>query len=108
MEPTSRRRSGGLVMANRFQSLFDVPREHFLSDATKSHDWRIDQLERMERMLTDNRQALYQDFGKPPFEQLFEITVPSGVIRHYRDSLKALMAPQPAPIPPEVVVTCKR
>jgi len=28
-------------MTNRFQSLFDFQREHFLSDATKSHYWRI-------------------------------------------------------------------
>lgn len=62
-------------MTNRFQSFFDVQSEHFLSDATKGHDWRIDKLDRMERMLTDNKDAfcaaLYQDFGKPPFEQLF-------------------------------------
>lgn len=53
-----------------------------MSDATKSRDWRIDQLDRMERMLADNKDALcatlYQDFGNPPFEQLFEITVPNG------------------------------
>jgi aldehyde dehydrogenase (NAD+) len=90
-------------MTNRFQSLFDAQREHFLSDATKSHDWRIDQLNRMERMLTENRDALcaalFQDFGKPPFEQLFEITVPTGVIHYYRENLEALMAPQPVDIP---------
>lgn len=61
-------------MTNQFQSLF-VQREQFLSDATKSQDWRIDQFDRMERMLTDNQDAwcaaLYEDFGKPPFEQLF-------------------------------------
>jgi aldehyde dehydrogenase (NAD+) len=89
--------------ANRFQALFDTQREHFLSDATKSLEWRTDQLDRMERMLTDNKDAfcaaLYQDFGKPPFEQLFEITVPTGVIRYYRENLKALMAPQLVDIP---------
>lgn len=45
-------------MANQFQSLFDAQREHFLSDATKSHDWRVDQLDRVERMLIDNKDAL--------------------------------------------------
>jgi hypothetical protein len=33
----------------------------------------------------------YQDFGKPPFEQLFEITVPSGVIKYYRENLRELI-----------------
>jgi len=41
-------------MTYRFQSMFDVQREHFLSDVTRSHEWRIDQLDRMERMLLDN------------------------------------------------------
>ena len=99
-------------MSHRNQSLFDVQREHFLSDATKSHDWRIDQLDRMERLLIDNSKALcaalYQDFGKPPFEQLFEITVPSGVIKYYRENLKTLMAPQPTPIPAGLEATGNR
>lgn len=99
-------------MTNRFQSLFDVQREHFLGDATKSYEWRIDQLDRMERLLLDNRDALcaalYQDFGKPPFEQLFEITVPNGVIKYYRENLQSLMTPQPAPIPPGLEATGNR
>src|SRR5699024_8067832 len=37
--------------------------------------------------------------GKPPFEQLFEITVPMGNIKYYRDNLEELMAPQPVAIP---------
>ncbi|RDJ19761.1 aldehyde dehydrogenase family protein [Bosea caraganae] len=90
-------------MSNRFQPLLDAQREHFLTDATKSYDWRMDQLGRMERMLLENKDAfcaaLYQDFGKPPFEQLFEITVPSGVIRYYRENLRELMAPQQVAIP---------
>jgi aldehyde dehydrogenase (NAD+) len=45
-------------MPNPFQPILDAQREHFLSDATKSYHWRIDQLDRMERMLTDNRDAL--------------------------------------------------
>lgn len=89
-------------MTNRFQPAFEAQREQFPSDATKTLEWRIDQLDRMERMRTDNKDAwcaaLYQDFGKPPFEQLFEITVPTGVIKFYRDNLEALMTPQPVAI----------
>ncbi|MBS0515522.1 MAG: aldehyde dehydrogenase family protein [Proteobacteria bacterium] len=99
-------------MANRFQLLFDAQREHFLGDATKSYEWRIDQLDRMERMLRDHQDefcaGLYRDFGKPPFEQLFEMTVPSGVIRYYREHLKELMAPQPVPIPRGLEATGNR
>lgn len=90
-------------MANRFQPLFDAQKSHFLTDATKDYAWRVDQLNRMERMLQENKdafcEALYRDFGKPPFEQLFEITVPMGNIKYYRDNLEELMAPQPVAIP---------
>lgn len=90
-------------MTNKFQAIFDVQRARFLSDATKSYEWRIEQLDRMERMLRERQDelcaALHQDFGKPSFEQLFEITVPLGVIRYYREHLRELMAPQPVPIP---------
>lgn len=90
-------------MANPFQPILDLQREHFLNDATKSYEWRIDQLDRMEKMLTENQidlcAALYSDFGKPPFEQLFEITVPTGVIHYYKDNLKSLMEPEKVKIP---------
>lgn len=93
-------------MSNRFQSLLDAQKARFDTDVTKSIGWRIAQLERMERMLREHQEelcaALHQDFGKPPFEQLFEITVPLGVIRYYRENLEALMAPQPVPIPAEL------
>lgn len=43
-------------------------------------EWRLDQLARIERMLENHADefcaALRQDFGKPPFEQMFEIAVP--------------------------------
>lgn len=90
-------------MPNPFQSLFDAQQARVLSNVTRSREWRIDQLARMERMLVDNQEALcaalHQDFGKPPFEQLFEISVPTGVIRYYREHLDELMAPQSVAIP---------
>ena len=88
---------------NPFQAVFDAQKTRFLTDVTRGFAWRIDQLDRMERMLRDHQEefcaALHQDFGKPPFEQLFEITVPLGVIKYYRQHLKELMAPQPTSIP---------
>lgn len=90
-------------MSNAFQTIFDGQRAAFLSDRTKSRSWRLDQLARMERMLLDHRgrwcAALHQDFGKPPFEQQFEITMPMGNIAYYRDNLDRLMAPEEVEIP---------
>jgi len=89
--------------ANPFADIVDRQRAHFETDATKSLEWRLDQLDRMRRLLTENQDeltaALYADFRKPPFEQLFEITVPTGVIEYYRNNLPDLMAPEPVEIP---------
>lgn len=97
---------------NRYQPLLERQREFFFTDATKSLAWRREQLDRMERMLRENQdafcQALYRDFHKPPFEQQFEITVPLGVIRYYREHLAELMAPQPVAIPAGLEATGNR
>ena len=89
---------------NRYQSLLDTQREFFLSGQTRSAAWRLEQLNQMERLLRENQQALcdalFADFRKPPFEQLFEITVPLGVLAYYRQHLAELMAPQQVAIPP--------
>ncbi|SDE97062.1 aldehyde dehydrogenase family protein [Epilithonimonas hungarica] len=90
-------------MMNNYQSIFDQQKEFFYTDVSKTYDWRIDQLDRLEKMLTDNQevfcQALKADFNKPPFEQLFEITVPLGNIKYYRENLKSLMSPEQVTIP---------
>jgi len=99
-------------MANPYQAVFDAQKARFHSDATKTREWRLDQLDRMERMLQAHSaefcMALQQDFGKPPFEQMFEITVPTGVIKYYRENLDALMAPQEVPIPKGLEATGNR
>ncbi|WP_034672022.1 aldehyde dehydrogenase family protein [Epilithonimonas caeni] len=88
---------------NNYQTIFDQQKEFFYTDVSKTYEWRIDQLDRLEKMLTDNQevfcQALKADFNKPPFEQLFEITVPLGNIKYYRENLKSLMSPEQVAIP---------
>lgn len=97
---------------NRFQPLLDRQKAFFFTEATKPAAWRLEQLDRMERMLRENQQAfcdaLYTDFRKPPFEQLFEITVPLGVIKYYREHLAELMAPRAVEIPAGLEATGNR
>jgi hypothetical protein len=38
----------------RAQDLFNKQKAYFASDATKTYEWRIDQLNRLIRMLKDN------------------------------------------------------
>ncbi|MGG5207327.1 aldehyde dehydrogenase family protein [Chryseobacterium sp. MIQD13] len=90
-------------MMNKYQPIFDIQKEFFFTDATKTYEWRIDQLNRLEKMLVENQdvfcQALKTDFNKPPFEQLFEITVPLGNIKYYKENLQKLMDPEQVAIP---------
>jgi len=88
---------------NKYQSIFNEQKESFFTDETRTYEWRIDQLSRLEKMLTENQeafcQALKTDFNKPPFEQLFEITVPLGNIKYYKENLQKLMTPEQVAIP---------
>lgn len=88
---------------NPYQNIFDTQKEFFFSDVTKTYEWRMDQLNRMDQFLKENQEAfcaaLNKDFGKPPFEQLFEITVPLGVVKYYKENLQKLMAPEQVEIP---------
>lgn len=88
---------------NKYQSIFNEQKEFFFTDETRTYEWRIDQLNRLEKMLVENQevfcQALKTDFNKPPFEQLFEITVPLGNIKYYKENLQKLMTPEQVAIP---------
>jgi aldehyde dehydrogenase (NAD+) len=91
------------MMTNPYANILTLQKEQFLSNETKSIEWRIDQLNRMENLLVENQdsfcQALFEDFHKPPFEQKFEISVPLGMIQFYKENLKKLMQPEPVSIP---------
>ncbi|MFM0758010.1 aldehyde dehydrogenase family protein [Paraburkholderia strydomiana] len=90
-------------MASHLKSVFDTQKEHFLTDVTKSYVWRIDQLDRLERLLVENQQAiteaLGQDFKTAWFEQSMEFYGTLGAIAHAKQELKEWMAPQAANLP---------
>jgi aldehyde dehydrogenase (NAD+) len=86
-----------------FQNLFEKQRAYFDSDITKSYEWRLDQLDRMERMLTENYEAfckaLGQDFKTGSAEQRSELNGSIGSIGFIRDHLKEWMEPVDVAIP---------
>ena len=67
---------------NPFQEIFDKQKAYFDSDATKSYEWRIDQLTRLENLVNENSQALEDamssDFKTASQEKVFEIMAPVG------------------------------
>jgi acyl-CoA reductase-like NAD-dependent aldehyde dehydrogenase len=62
----------------RVEDLFNKQKAYFASDATKTYEWRIDQLDRLVRMLKDNYQrfadASCNDFKTAVQENIFEVS----------------------------------
>lgn len=94
---------------NQFQELFDKQKDYFNTDITKSYEWRIEQLDRLERLLTEKqdeiKEALGKDFKTASNEQAFEIMAPLGTIAFTKSQLKEWMKPVPAPMPKALVKT---
>jgi aldehyde dehydrogenase (NAD+) len=88
---------------NPFREIFDTQKAYFNSDKTKSYDWRITQLDRMCRMLTDNTNAFYeaisQDFKTATPEFVLEVNAPLNIIEFNKSKLKEWMTPEEAVLP---------
>lgn len=88
---------------NRFQHLFDEQKALFASNVTRSHAWRVEQLDRMGRMIKDNEAALQgaiaRDFKTASQEYIFETTATFLETEFQKSQLKAWMAPSEAPVP---------
>jgi len=67
--------AGDLAM-NSISELFDRQKRHFATGVTRSREWRIDQLDRMARLITENevalQKAIERDFKTASQEQIFE------------------------------------
>ncbi|MEO6549539.1 MAG: aldehyde dehydrogenase family protein [Ferruginibacter sp.] len=83
---------------NSFQQIFDAQKQYFSSDITKPYEWRIEQLNKLETLLTDNAEGFYTALGKDfktcYFEQAFEILGLLGTIAHTKAELKNWMRPE--------------
>src|SRR5580658_5118547 len=93
----------GLTRQVSFQDLFDKQKAYFDSDVTKTYEWRIDQLDRLTRMLKENDQrfseASRRDFKTALQENIFEVAASIGSIELMKSQLKEWMEPVEAPIP---------
>ena len=43
---------------NPFQNIYDAQKAYFKTGVTRSYDWRVEQLDRMARLLSENEAAL--------------------------------------------------
>jgi acyl-CoA reductase-like NAD-dependent aldehyde dehydrogenase len=88
---------------NQFQEIFDKQKAYFDSDATKSYEWRIDQLTRLENLCNENAEALEaamsSNFKTASQEKVFEIMAPVGTAAFAKQELKEWMKPVDVVVP---------
>src|SRR5258708_40018961 len=91
------------IQMNSFQEIFDQQKAHFDSDVTKSYEWRIDQLTRLENFCNENSEALQaamsSDFKTASQEKVFEIMAPVGTAAFAKAELKEWMKPLDVVVP---------
>src|SRR5579863_9865394 len=87
----------------RAQDLFNKQKAYFASDATKTYEWRVDQLNRLIRMLKDNYKrfsdASCNDFKTAVPESAFEVSASIASAEFTKSQLKEWMRPVEAPVP---------
>src|SRR6202521_1714032 len=88
---------------NRFQKIFDAQKALFSSGVTRTYAWRVEQLDRMTRMIKENegrfQEAIAKDFKTASQEYIFETAASAGETEVQKSQLKEWMKPVEAPVP---------
>ena len=89
--------------ANSFEDIFNRQKAYFASNITKSYEWRVDQLNRLARLLSEHTnefyEALSRDFKTALSEKVFEVAAMIGTIEVTKSLLKSWTQPIEAPVP---------
>jgi aldehyde dehydrogenase (NAD+) len=85
------------------EELFRKQKAYFDTDATKTYEWRVDQLDRLVRMLKENYErfadASCKDFKTATQENAFEVSASIATSEFAKSQLKEWMKPVEAPLP---------
>jgi aldehyde dehydrogenase (NAD+) len=88
---------------NRFQKIFDAQKALFASGITRTYEWRVEQLDRMARMIRENeerfQEGMAKDFKTASQEVIFETQASAGESEVQKSQLKEWMKPVEAPVP---------
>lgn len=88
---------------NNYAELFNRQKAFFATNVTKSFEWRIEQLDRLARLLSEHTSELYdalsRDFKTALSERVFEVAATLGTIEVTRGFLRSWMQPIEAPVP---------
>ncbi len=97
---------------NMYQAIFDAQKKHFASGETRGYAWRIEQLDRMARLLSENEAALQEavsaDFKTASQEKIFETMACAGWVAYMKSQLKDWMKPVESPVPRALAATGHR
>src|SRR5260370_2630581 len=85
------------------EELFGKQKAYFGTDVTKTYEWRVNQLDRLVRMLKENYQrfaeASCKDFKTAPQENAFEVSASIATSEFAKSQLREWMKPVEAPLP---------
>jgi acyl-CoA reductase-like NAD-dependent aldehyde dehydrogenase len=94
---------------NPYSAVFDAQKEYFASNVTRSYEWRVEQLDRMSRMVTENtvefQQAIAGDFKTSRQEYDFETSTAIAEVEFQRSQLQTWMEPVEAQVPRALAAT---
>jgi aldehyde dehydrogenase (NAD+) len=81
----------------QFLEFFGKQKVNLKTSITKSYHWRIKQLDHLERMLRENKnafcEAVRKDFEMPCSESICDICAPIAIIEFTRSQLREWVAP---------------
>src|ERR1700756_1516392 len=85
------------------EELFGKQKAYFGTDVTKTYEWRVDQLDRLVRMLKENymrfADASCRDFKTAAQENVFEVSASIATSEFTKSQLTEWMKPVEAPLP---------
>jgi len=88
---------------NSFADIFNRQKAYFATNITRPYEWRVDQLDRLARLLSEHANEFYgalsRDFKTALSEKVFEVGATLGTIEVTKGLLKSWMQPIEAPVP---------
>src|SRR5262245_60473687 len=91
------------AMAHGAKTALQCQKAYFNPNITKSFEWRLEQLDRLSRMLSENMNAFSEavgsDFKTALSEKVFEVAALIGLVERTKANLKPWMTPVEVPVP---------
>src|SRR5262245_65427060 len=91
------------AMSHGAKAAVQCQKEYFNTNITKSLEWRVEQMDRLSKMLSENMNAFSEavgsDFKTALLEKVFEVAALIGLVERTKANLKAWMAPVEVTVP---------